>query len=130
MAEDELEAIRKRCEQLRCALMLIAQDEAFVTLQGGSPFFILSEVSEHGEPAFSLHMGDTFAYASADCEPFSLDEAPELLRISVRDGWYGLVRWVAQRRGVEPIPEVKSQLDRRFGSRDHQEDRREDGGDD
>jgi hypothetical protein len=54
-----------------------------------------------------LGCGDTFAYACADAESFTLDEMPEVFRLWKAHGYYGVVAWIAKKRGVEPVKEYR-----------------------
>lgn len=70
-----------------------------------------------GEPAsihvrdnavtLSMSFSDTFAYACADGESFTLDELPEIHRLWKAHGYNGLVAWAARKRHAEPVKEVR-----------------------
>jgi hypothetical protein len=104
----DLLKLERENEWYRAAHLLLAQYDAFAAAPEGSPFFYSVDVgvTTEGQASLSLNMGDTFAYACADCEEFSYEDAPMLLAIAKEQGWPGLVRWVAKRRGVEPLPEI------------------------
>lgn len=54
-----------------------------------------------------LSCGDTFAYACADAERFTLDELPEVARLWEAHGYYGVVAWIARKRKQEPVKEYR-----------------------
>lgn len=55
---------------------------------------------------FSLMMNDTFHYASADAEPFCLEQIPEVAKIYSEHGNIGLVAWASLQRGQDPLAEL------------------------
>lgn len=107
---DELDRLRRENEWLRAAHWLIALEGVFVSKHDSGPFFATADMSTDGLPLLSLNMGDTFSLSCADAEPFRYEDAPELLAIAKRDGWPGLVRWVAERRKQEPHPLVSEKM--------------------
>jgi hypothetical protein len=54
-----------------------------------------------------IHCGDTFAYACADAEDFTLDDLPEIYALWQKHKYLGLVAWIARKRGHEPVKEVR-----------------------
>lgn len=50
---------------------------------------------------------DTFMYACADSEPFEIAELPEVCRLWVAHGYYGVIAWIARKRRVEPVKEYR-----------------------
>lgn len=78
---------------------------------------ILKLMNDDGEPVtllfrdgtvhLTLTCGDTFAYACADAEFFTLDELPEIARLWKAHGYYGTVAWIARKRGAEPVKEYR-----------------------
>lgn len=108
----ELDAARREVEQLRAALWLVAHEEAFCFAAGCHPFLV-GPMALDPDSGFvlAINVGDTFAYATADCEPFGLDQAPHLVRLMCDGGWQALVRWVAEHRGESPLPVVEQRMD-------------------
>jgi len=82
----------------RAACLISAHDLAFWS------------VGENGEPVFCLFCSDIFAPA-ADCEEVDLSLAPMLWEIYKAEGWPGLVRWIAKRNNIKPMPKVQEQMD-------------------
>jgi hypothetical protein len=109
-------ALKKRCEWLRAAHMLLAQDEVFVRAPTQPGFINMASATVvDGEPAIYVLCSDTFAYACADAEEATYADATELLRIGVSEGWPGLVRWVQARRHekgdpCDPIVPVRDRM--------------------
>ena len=101
-AEEATRQIHRENEWYRAAHMLLAGDEAFAHNDETSPFFISAEVTTDGKAALALNMNDVFAWACADAEPFTYEDAPTLLNIAVEEGWPGLVRWACKKRGASP----------------------------
>lgn len=67
-----------------------------------------------------LHIGDAFAYSTADCEEIPLNEikplVDEILKyhnpaLLPNPGWYPILIWAQKKRGVEFIPEVKKEVE-------------------
>lgn len=58
--------------------------------------------SEH---KFSLNMNDQFAWGCADCEELNETEYREVLRLFDLYGDDGLIYWVAEKRGHDPVRE-------------------------
>lgn len=61
-------------------------------------------------------ISDTFCYACADSEEISWEEVPILHGLyynaeNETEADKNIIRWVAKRRGIDPIPEVKKWLD-------------------
>lgn len=114
----ERDALQKQVEWMRAAHVFLAAEEAFVSMPDRhNPFFACAsaEIDASGTPCLSLNMGDTFMYACADFEPFRYEDAPELLRIGLDEGWPGLVRWTQKQREergepVEPIEPVAQKM--------------------
>ena len=81
-------------ERLRAAAWLVGEDEGCF-LRGGS---------------LALLCSDTFGYAVADCEKIDMADAPKVKAIVESEGWPGVVRWIAERRGSKPIKEVTERI--------------------
>lgn len=90
----EVIALRQRVEELEAAAWLVGEDQG-VFLQGGD---------------LALLCSDTFGYAVADCEKIALSSAPKVKAIVEREGWPGVVRWIAEVRGSQPIREVVTRM--------------------
>ena len=60
-----------------------------------------------GVPSLAIVCGDTFAYACADAESFTLSELSEVYRLWKAHGYVGLVAWIACKRQDEPIKEYR-----------------------
>lgn len=110
-ADAEMRYLEDRVRELQAALWLIAQDEALAHSVEGGPFFVVP-YSDEDVFALALHAGDMFAWATADAEPFGLDQAPMLMELAKREGWPGLVRWIAERRKAVPIPPVTEAMEK------------------
>lgn len=54
-----------------------------------------------------INCNDTFSYATADGEDVPEDAWAAVWRIYRELGWAGLDRWVAKRRGYEPLKEIQ-----------------------
>lgn len=54
-----------------------------------------------------VRCGDTFAYACADAESFTLDDLPEIHRLWKKHGYVGLVAWISQKRRTDPVKEYR-----------------------
>lgn len=54
-----------------------------------------------------LTCGDTFAYACADYESFTLEDLPEIHRLWTKHGYYGTVAWIARKRKTDPVKEYR-----------------------
>jgi hypothetical protein len=72
---------------LRAAALLSALDVAFFAEGGKKIVVFLNDVFE---PA-------------ADGETVSLSEAPSLLEIHNREGYDGIIKWAARRRGIKMV---------------------------
>jgi len=111
-AEEATRQIRRENEWYRAAHMLLASDEAFAYNDETSPFSVSAQMTEDGKAALALNMNDVFAWACADAEPFTYEDAPALLKIAVEEGWPGLVRWACEKRGTPPQNPVLENMER------------------
>ena len=85
--------------ELEAALFLVACDIAMIS-------------KDKNTLTCCLCCNDTFGYATADAEPIEWHEAPALKVLYEQEGWQGLIRWIAKKRGVEPLPEMREALKR------------------
>lgn len=75
-------------EEYEALLELLGEDIAFISGQSDR------------EPC--LNMNDIFVRA-ADAEPFTIQEAPMLLKIYETEGFDGLIQWVSKKRNEQPL---------------------------
>jgi hypothetical protein len=71
------------------------ESAARLEAEGAGEFFI----APRSRLGFSLYCNDVFL-PGADTEDVPLDKCPALLDSWNRDGWQGMVRWIAARRGA------------------------------
>lgn len=92
-----------REHQIMCMLDLLAQDIGFVSYRKGSPFFKtqdgLLDLPSVDDFRFNILCSDTFAWACADSEEFTLAEAPEVHRLYRTGGYKAVAEWVQTKRG-------------------------------
>ncbi|MDO8659570.1 MAG: hypothetical protein Q7K54_03120 [Candidatus Parcubacteria bacterium] len=50
-----------------------------------------------------LNMNDTFAWACADAEEFTIEELPIIYDVFEKFGHSGIIAWASQKNGMEPI---------------------------
>jgi len=79
------------CEMWEKAAEMCAEDVAF--------FYM-----ENGAPKLCLIMNDTFHYASADAEVVEWPDLFNVYALWKQHDIAGLIGWVAERRGCEPLP--------------------------
>lgn len=115
-AADELDQLKRTVEWFRAAHWLLANEYSFIAPADGEFCFVAAEMSTDGDCKLALNMSDTFAFACADAEDFLYSEAPELVRIAKEEGWPGLNRWAAAKRGMRPIPPVEEHMEEYDGA--------------
>ena len=98
-----LRAAEARAEGYRAALWLCAAEFAFARTEPSGYHDIHAQLTE-GEPRIVICCSDTFAYASADGEWATYPQARDVLDIASREGWPGIVRWVAAHRAGDGDP--------------------------
>jgi hypothetical protein len=114
---EHYQEVNKRFEleikQYEASFNLLYEDEAFIgTHWDTGPF---TECDKDGKilkmtgkthPCFCLLMNDTFELSSGEGEEVPQERWIEVNEIYKKYGWYGLVAWVALRRGYEPLKEI------------------------
>lgn len=106
----DLRDCRAALDQWRAAAYLCAEDEAF--FYRGSPFTESESREERQEVRLALRCSDTFGYAVADCEDISLSDAPKAKELFDAEGWLGVVKWISEVRGSQPIPPILQRMER------------------
>lgn len=91
---------RRALEHMTAAAMLSAHDVAF----------FLPPLELEQPPRLALICNDKFGYAVADCEEVPLTDAPKFLKLWDTEGWPGIVRYIAEVRGSQPILEVQADM--------------------
>lgn len=82
-------------EQYKCMLQLIGEDVVFC----------FASADGNGEVGTEVLCSDTFGWACCDSEEIELSDAPMLLSLYKRAGYYAPVQWVQERRGgPEKVP--------------------------
>lgn len=76
-------------EEYKYLFKLMQYDQAFISGQ------------DWREPC--LLMNDTFGFATADAEPFEINESKVLWELYEKHGESGLIVWVSLRRNIKPI---------------------------
>lgn len=100
--QQELEEVKTELESIKAAHWLLANNEAFIFPKEEGDYFAMAEMSNKDQCQMALNANDTFAWSCADAEPFDYKIAPELKKLAQKEGWPGLVRWMANRRGTNP----------------------------
>jgi hypothetical protein len=89
----------------RAAHMLVAQEEAFLRVEGKDIFtYTALDVTANGSPRLCILCSDTFGYACADAEDADYADAEQLLQLAIDEGWPGLYRWILSRRHARGEP--------------------------
>lgn len=96
---------------LTIAVIYDCYDELFWSFDGESPFYKPSGQTYERALSPSVNCGDTFDYATADCEPitvWNVDEWESALRDAQKAGekFCGGILFVARQRKIQPLPEV------------------------
>jgi hypothetical protein len=60
-----------------------------------------------GAVVLLMMCSDTFMYACADGEDFTLAELPDIAALWKTHGYYGLIAWIARKRHAEPVKEYR-----------------------
>ena len=98
-AEKRITELEKDVITWRMAAELVAHDLGGYSQALDSP------------PEFYVVVNDMFGYATADAEGVPFDEIPVVYAAWKMENWKGIVRWVAKRRGVLPLPEIRRALE-------------------
>ncbi len=109
-ARAELTEKDAEIEKWRMAAELTAHDVAF--------FSGNTDLEPDIRNRFCLLCNDCFWWASADAERVLLDQAPEMYRIYQIGGEDALIEWIANKRGMRPMPELEADMQERKSSRE------------
>lgn len=96
-----VEAATEYIKQLHAAIELAADDELVC--------FARDSADGHIKPVFLVN--DCFAFACADGEPAPWSLMPEMLERVRKEGWPAVVKWVADKRNIQPMKEVVRDMD-------------------
>lgn len=111
--QDENSALRTDAQRMHKVMVMASHDVVFF---GG--FIYDPDCREFRIPPLLLLCSDTFGYACADGEEFTLDEVDQPFDLWQKYGFDGIVAWVADKRGLTPVTGTQTQLGYKSASAD------------